>query len=330
VHWEASQEPAELFTLLARDNDPFARWDAGQQLWRRVLLARASGSPNVDLEHQMLEALTLLLAPDGEQDPAVLSTLMAFPGGPELEALQQEADPPALYRAACELREQLGQSLAPLLRERLNRVEADLELAWPEGQGQRQLSGLIWAWLAAAGDSAVRAAALTAVNGPSMTLARAALRALQPLDCPEREEALRQFHDRWQEKPVIFDSWFALEASTPRADGLHRVSALLQHPRFDPMAPNAVRAVLGGFAGNLLVFHAEDGSGYRFMAEQIIALDQRNAITASRLAKVFSRWGTYSSKRQALVKAALDQLSAAQLSPNTREVVEMMKGTGTE
>ena len=330
VHWEASQEPAELFTLLARDNDPFARWDAGQQLWRRVLLARASGSPNVDLEHQMLEALTLLMAPDGEQDPAVLSTLMAFPGGPELEALQQEADPPALYRAACELREQLGQSLAPLLRERLNRVEADLELAWPEGQGQRQLSGLIWAWLAAAGDSAVRAAALTAVNGPSMTLARAALRALQPLDCLEREEALRQFHDRWQEKPVIFDSWFALESSTPRADGLKRVSALLQHPRFDPMAPNAVRAVLGGFAGNLLVFHAEDGSGYRFMAEQIIALDQRNAITASRLAKVFSRWGTYSSKRQALVKAALDQLSAAQLSPNTREVVEMMKGTGTE
>ena len=96
MHWEASQEPAELFTLLACDNDPFARWDAGQQLWRRLLLARASGSPNADLEGQMLEALTVLLAPDGEQDPAVLSTLMAFPGGPELEALQQEADPPAL------------------------------------------------------------------------------------------------------------------------------------------------------------------------------------------------------------------------------------------
>ena len=326
VHWEASQEPAELFTLLACDNDPFARWDAGQQLWRRIVLARASGTPNADLEGQMLEALSVLLAAAGEQDPAVLATLMAFPGGPELEALQQEADPPALYRAACALREQFGQSLAPLLRERLDLVAPDLALAWPEGQGQRQLTGLIWAWLAAAGDSAVRSDALAAVSGPSMTLARAALRALQPLDCPEREEALRQFHDRWQEKPVIFDSWFALEASTPRADGLQRVSSLLQHPRFDPMAPNAVRAVLGGFAGNLLVFHAEDGSGYQFMAEQIIAVDQRNAITASRLAKVFSRWGTYSRKRQALVKAALDQLSAAQLSSNTREVVEMMLG----
>ncbi len=137
---------------------------------------------------------------------------------------------------------------------------------------------------------------------------------------------MRHFPDRWKENTVRVAGWLPLKPSKTRADGLQRVASLLQHPRFDPMAPNAVRAVLGGFAGNLLVFHAEDGSGYRFMAEQIIALDQRNAITASRLAKVFSRWGTYSSKRQVLVKAALDQLSAAQLSSNTREVVEMMLG----
>ena len=141
-----------------------------------------------------------------------------------------------------------------------------------------------------------------------MTLARAALRALQPLDVAERDQALDCFYQRWQEKPVILDAWFALEASAPRPDGLQRVQALLEHPRFDPLAPNSLRAVLGGFTANVPVFHAIDGSGYRFMAEQIIALDQRNAITASRLAKVFSRWGTYSSKRQAPVKAALDQL----------------------
>jgi len=327
VHWEAGQEPAELFTLLARDHDAFARWDAGQQLWQRLLLARAGGTPNAALEAQMLDALSVLLAPAGERDPAVLATLMAFPGGSELEALQQEADPPALYRAACELRGFFGRSLAPSLKEQLQSVAPGLGLAWPQGQGQRQLTGLIWSWLVASGDSEVRSAALSAVSGPSMTLARAALRALQPMDCSERDEALRQFHDRWQDRPVIFDSWFALEASTPRVDGLQRVMSLLEHPRFDPMAPNAVRAVLGGLAGNPLVFHAEDGSGYQFMAEQIIGLDQRNAITASRLAKVFSRWTTYSSQRQSLVKNALEQLSAASLSSNTREVVEMMLGS---
>jgi len=327
VLWEASQSVDELFELFAHDSDAFARWDAGQQLWKQLLLPRAEGAVDAALEERMLAALSLLLGSNGEAHPAVLATLMAFPGGAELEALQREADPPALYRAAGALRADLGRWLAPLLRERLSAMAGQLECSWPQGQGERQLTALIWSWLAAAGDDDVRAAAVAAVTGPSMTLARAALRALQPIDCLEREQALKCFHDRWETRPVIFDSWFALEASTPRSDGLQRVSALLEHPRFDPVAPNAVRAVLGGLAANPLVFHADDGSGYRFMAEQIVAVDQRNAITASRMAKVFSRWRSYAPDRQERVKQALDQLAAADLSANTREVVALMVGS---
>ena len=324
VHWQAHQGDDALFTLFAHDDDAFARWDAGQQLWRRLLLARANGSGDAALEQRMLTALSILLGPDGESDPAVLATLLGFPGAAELEGLQAEADPPALHRAACALRSALGTALAPLLEQRLAEAASALARPWPEGQGERQLTALIWSWLVAAGNGTVRADALAAVNGPSMTLARAALRALQPIDCAERDQALQAFHDRWLERPVIFDSWFALEASTPRPDGLERVAALLRHPRFDPMAPNAVRAVLGGLAANPLVFHAPDGSGYRFMAEQIVALDQRNPITASRMAKVFSRWRSYAPARQNAVQQALKALDGADLSTNTREVVGLM------
>ena len=325
VTWDAGQTIDDLFALFAGDDDAFARWDAGQQLWKRLILPRAAGTPESDLESRMLEALGQLLAGDGEQDPAVLATLLAFPGPAELESLQKEADPPALERATCELRELLGSQLEPLLRSRLDGVASSLDQTWPAGQGERQLTGLIWSWLSAAGDSVARSDAAQAVQGPSMTLARAGLRALQPIDCDERDQALRSFHDRWQERPVIFDTWFSLEASTPRADALERVAALLEHPRYDPMAPNSVRAVLGGLVGNPRVFHALDGSGYQFMAEQIIAVDQRNAITASRLAKVFSRWRTYGSERQAAVKRALSTLASADLSTNTREVVTLME-----
>ena len=325
VTWDAGQDVDDLFVLFAGDSDAFARWDAGQQLWKRLLLARAAATPEVELELRMLDALQQLLSDRGEQDPAVLATMLAFPGAAELESLQDEADPPSLERAACELREQLGSRLATRLRIRLDGVAARLDQSWPAGQGERQLTGLIWSWLAAAGDPKARAEAAEAVQGPSMTLARAGLRALQPIDCEERDQALRSFHDRWQDRPVIFDTWFSLEASTPRADALERVAALLEHPRFDPMAPNSVRAVLGGLVANPRVFHALDGSGYQFMAEQIIAVDQRNAITASRLAKVFSRWRTYGSDRQAAVKRALATLASADLSTNTREVVTLME-----
>ena len=104
------------------------------------------------------------------------------------------------------------------------------------------------------------------------------------------------------------------------------MAALLRHPRFDPNAPNAVRAVLGGLAGNAPVFHASDGSGYRFLADQIAQLDQRNPITASRLAKVFSRWNSFAPQRRERMRAALQGLAAAALSSNTREVVEQCLG----
>ena len=324
VRWHAEQTSEELFLLFSQDSDAFARWDAGQQLWTRLLLARAAGAPDLLLEERMQSAVAGLLADDPETDPAILATLLNFPGASELEALQEEADPLGVYRAAASLRQTFGHVLASSLQRRLVSLRGSLTRPWPEGQGERQLTGLIWSWLAAADDTAVRDEALKAVTGSSMTMARSALRALQPHDCPQREQALQRFHDRWQERPVIFDTWFGLEASTPRADGLARIQSLLQHPRFDPMAPNAVRAVLGGLAGNPVVFHAADGGGYRFMAEQIIAVDQRNPITASRLAKVFSRWRCYSQTRQDQVKQALSLLDAADLSPNTREVVAMM------
>ena len=114
------------------------------------------------------------------------------------------------------------------------------------------------------------------------------------------------------------------------AEARARVEALLRHPRFDPLAPNSVRAVLGGLVSNTPLFHHSDGSGYRFLAAQIAALDQRNPITASRLVKVFSRWRSYGPERQERQREALVQLAAAPLSTNSREVVTQCLGAGHE
>jgi aminopeptidase N len=237
-----------------------------------------------------------------------------------------EPDPPALFAALMALQQRFGAALAEPLAAALERCTPQWGLAWPEGNGDRLLTGTVWSWRVAAGDSAAAAAAAAAVQGVSMTLARAGLRALQCHRIPERQQAVEAFYQRWQDRPVILDAWFALEASAPFADGLERVARLLEHPRFDPAAPNSVRAVLGGLAGNAPVFHAADGAGYSFMAARITELDQRNPITASRLAKVFSRWQSYGPARSAAMHAALEQLAAAPLSPNTGEVVSQCLG----
>jgi aminopeptidase N len=326
VKLELGRPTAELVHLLAADRDPFARWDAGQELWRQVLLARATGDSGSAglLEEELIDACARILA-DPSLSDASRSALLALPGLAELEdaavAARVEADPPALFAAQLELQRRFGEALAEPLAVALQGCRDGWARAWPAGDGARRLTALAWSWRAPAGDPAVIAAARAAVDGPSMTLARAGLRALQPLVIPERAAAMEAFYQRWQQKPVILDAWFAMEAAAPLADGLERVARLLEHPRYDPMAPNSVRAVLGGLAANAPVFHAADGSGYRFMAGQIADVDRRNPITASRLAKVFSRWRSYGPQRSAAMAAALEQLAGAELSANTREVV---------
>jgi aminopeptidase N len=316
----------ERVHLLACDSDPFARWDAGQQLLRRAVARRAAGRPDGGLEAQLVDAFQRLLA-DPLLSEASRALLLSLPGLPELEEEIVEPDPPALFAALRSLERLLGQALADSLQEVLESCLSAWTLPWPQGTGARQLTATIWSWRVAAGDAGSIAAARAAVEGSSMTLARAGLRALQFHDLPERQSAVEAFYARWEHKPVILDSWFALEAGAPFPNGLERVAALLRHPRFDLNAPNAVRAVLGGLAGNAPVFHARDGSGYRFLGDQIAALDQRNPITASRLVKVFSRWRSFGPERREQMREGLERLAARPLSANTREVVEQCLGS---
>ena len=329
VKLEMGRPTSELVHLLACDSDPFSRWDAGQLLLRKAVLARAAGQADGLLEEELVDAFARILA-DPLLSEASRSVLLALPGLAELEdalgAQHQVPDPPALFAALMALRQRFGEALADPLAQALGRCSPQWGLVWPQGNGDRLLTGVVWSWRCAAGDPGVMKSACEAVSGPSMTLARAGLRALNAYQGAEREDAMAAFFARWQDRPVILDAWFGLEASAPFADGLQRVARLLEHPRFDPAAPNSVRAVLGGLAGNTPVFHAADGSGYGFMAEQIADLDQRNPITASRMAKVLSRWQSYGEQRGARMREALEQLASSGLSTNTREVVEQCLG----
>ncbi len=330
VRLEMGRPIEELVHLFASDSDAFARWDAGQILLREAVLARATGQPQQKLEAELIDAFARILA-DPSLAEASRAALLSLPGLSELEeAMAQSAppDPVALFGALLALRQRFGEALAGPLAEALERITPQWALVWPAGVGDRSLTGTIWSWRVAAGDRGAIAAAAAAVDGSSMSLARAGLAALQCHDLPERQAAMDAFAERWQERPVILDSWFALEASAPFADGLVRVERLLRHPRFDPMAPNSVRAVLGGLAGNPPVFHAVDGSGYRFLADRIAELDGRNPITASRLVKVFSRWRGYGPERSARMQEALELLAAGPLSANSREVVGQCLAAG--
>lgn len=147
-------------------------------------------------------------------------------------------------------------------------------------------------------------------DADNMTDQFAALAALANVlgDCPERDAALAAFYQRWQGEALVVDKWLAVQSSSRQPDTLATVQRLTGHPAFDLGNPNKVYALLRTFGANLVRFHAADGAGYRFFAEQIKALDARNPQVASRLARCFDRWKKFDAGRQAHSRAALESL----------------------
>ena len=185
------------------------------------------------------------------------------------------------------------------------------------------------AYVTSLDDDAARALALRQFDGASnMTDAMAALMCLANSDGAQRDAALARFEAKWRDEALVMDKWFRVQALSRAQDTPQRVHALSKHAGFDLRNPNRVRSLLHTFAlENPLHFHAADGSGYRWIAEQVVALDRLNPQVASRLARAFDRWKKYDAGRQAHARAALQSIRAAEgLSGNVGEVVDRALG----
>lgn len=85
----------------------------------------------------------------------------------------------------------------------------------------------------------------------------------------------------------------------------------MDHPAFSIRNPNKVRSLIGAFcAGNQLRFHAADGGGYEFLADQVIVLDELNPQVAARLLAPLGQWRRFDSDRQGLIQGQLARVLA--------------------
>ncbi|MGB1192049.1 MAG: aminopeptidase N C-terminal domain-containing protein, partial [Pseudomonadales bacterium] len=91
----------------------------------------------------------------------------------------------------------------------------------------------------------------------------------------------------------------------------------------DNTNPNKVRSLIGGFCmGNIAQFHADDGSGYDLLANEVIRLDSLNPQLASRLLTPLTQWRRFATPQSELMRAALKRIADVNsLSADVFEVV---------
>jgi aminopeptidase N len=321
---ERATDPGERALLVARDADPFNRWEAGRA-YALALLTRAAAQPDAAFDPEFLAAMTAL-ADDPAPDPAFKALALGLPSEEDVIAHMARAgltpDPLAVHHA----RRRLDAALGAALGSRLEALYAGNAVHGPYtpdavAAGRRALRARALALLCARDADAAPAAAQFAA-ATDMTEAMAALSLLVAHGAAE--DALAAFHDRWRADRLVIDKWFAVQAGlAPPASAVETADALARHPDFDWRNPNRFRALIGAFAaGNPAGFNRADGAGYRLVADWLLRLDPVNPQTSARVAGAFGSWRMFDAARQAAMRSELERIAAAPgLSRDLGEIV---------
>jgi aminopeptidase N len=303
----------ELLHLMAKDDDAFNRWEAAQRLATTTILEK-EGLPSP----AFLAAAKNVLA---DPDPAFAAEVLNLPAETFLAEQMAVVDPDRLHADRNSLRRALATALKDGFLTTYQKLKTRGSYS-PDAvsAGKRSLKNLCLGYLGEVGLSALAYEQFKSAD--NMTDAMAALTTLANLDCPERLPALDAFHAKWKDEPLVVDKWLSVQASSRLPDTLSRVNTLLQHEAFSLKVPNKVYALIRTFCANHVRFHAADGSGYDFLADQVLALDKLNPQVAARMARGFDRWKKFDATRKARARAALERIRDAEgLSRDVAEIV---------
>jgi len=307
---ESDRSAADLAFLSAHDDDPFARYEAMQQLMLDTLvtatrLGRADHGPVIEAVRRTLE--------DPALDHAFVAEAVLLPSDSFIGDQLETVDPDAVFRAREALRRDLGKALAPLWRQAYATASTGAPFVYsPAAKADRRMRTVALGYIAASGaDDAFDVAFTQFEKADNMTDRMGALTTLANGKSDKRVAALDIFYNRYSTDALVLDKWFQTQALSARDDTPAMVEELARHPDFTLANPNRARALVGAFSVNQRAFHTAGGAGYRFLADNLIALDRLNPQTAAKLLPPLGRWRRFDETRAALMKAELERVLAA-------------------
>ncbi len=322
----------ELAHLLANDPDSFNRWEASQQLARKLLKKTTSTLKQSDatvVASSLQEDSTVTLfveafgrtLTDESLDDAQRSDILSIPAIDLIPDIDESINVDELQTA----RQWLMALLADQWYEELVRLasaKSDNGLH-TTAVNTRRLATLCLKTLASLPyERWIDLAEARYRKAVTMTDRVAGLSVLSKTTGAVRDSVFSDFFERFEGNKLVIDKWFALQAAAEMDGVVEQVADLQQHAAFTFENPNRVRSLFGVFASNVHGFHRSDGSGYAMLGGTVRHLDGTNPQVAARLASAFSQWRRFDQKRQTMMLEQLKVIAGTEgLSPDVYEIV---------
>lgn len=312
--------------LVVHDSDGFNRWDAGQNLALRMLGGMIKDTSQ-ETDPLFIKALSGAIDALKGDDAALLARMLTLPEYSILAQQSTPIDPQAMKRARDKALTDIGGALkdqiVPLYEHAASQNDG-LDTS-AKAMGWRNLMNIALEYIAAADEAlGVQLAQAQYEAAKNMSERIGALNILVNADDADAARgALGDFYDRFNDKELVVNKWFSIQASAEHKDVLAKVRDLMEHKDFTLKNPNRVRSLIAAFAmRNMIMFHDESGEGYRILREVVQELNTINPQIASRMLTPLRQWKAYKPELAELMRTELEAIKATpSLSPDVYEVV---------
>jgi aminopeptidase N len=313
VKYQYAYSDLQLIHLVHFASDDFSRWDAGQTLFNKYLVANVAlyqADKQMQLPGTFIDGFKTVLT-SACLDPALIADMFEFISETGAMELFEQVDIDAIHYARQFMCKQMAIALKiEFLEVYEKQKKCGVYQPKIEDIAKRKLANLALLFISKADPQLGNKLVIAHINNANnMTDHMGALVAanIEGLAC--RETVMQDFDDKWYDNGLVMDKWFALQAIQSNNNALNNLNDLFTHRSFDFTNPNRLRSLLGTFVqNNPYKFHASDGSGYTFLTDQLIILNAQNPQVASRLITPLIQFKRLDQKRKMLVEEQLNRL----------------------
>lgn len=320
VNYELNDD--QLTFLMANDCDAYNRYDSAVSLYQKeiIKMVQLEEGEELGLNEKLSQAFGAILK--DKIDPSFKSLILTLPTEDYINEQLPIHDYENVYTAIEFLKSTLAnehlETIVDMYNDLNNVKEFKLDAY---SMGQRALKNTLLSYIAAS-DLEDKEELLKAqfINANNMTDELAAFKNIVHT-FEEIDETVEKFKQKWQKEELVMQKWIAVQAMRPGIT-VTDMQALENNGVYNNKIPNYVRSLLRSFLrGNPRAFNAEDGSGYKYIADKIIEIDAYNPQIASGLSRSLRHLKHLDEGRASKLKEQLQRLLDQKLSKDTFEVI---------
>lgn len=310
------QTNEQLLFIAKHAADPFCRWDAIQRVWANEVQSGRSSS-------DALNSFAVTVIQDETLDTAIKAELLNIPN---FDSISQHYDVIDVEQIVAGL-ENISMSIAQFIETdlftnlgSLQNIATEYE---PSNVAQRRLKQILLGYLARLKTAkAVEFIEQAFKSAQNMTEKMNALDAARVSDIALLQRLLAKMDETYQGNTLVLDKMLSLIGRVDSEQVFELMAQWSQHPGFDEKNPNRIRALYGAFImGNQKHYHDVSGSGYQFLVDLLLKIDQFNPQVASRMIVPLMSFARYDTKRSELMTKSLQKLSDNSISADLFEKV---------